>query len=327
MAALETKTFAMLCFNHNTRFDFESLVAEFQQALDAGVSVPTRMRRVGGQFASFDIGPARISLAYSNESFDPDSHRRQTASLAVYVGATDGTGDRMLQDDRAGICKGVLDRVEAVHPCDHRVWGETDRDITPLYPDTPQPSELPATHSAPVAPRRVSKQTAAIRRSRPDDVESGEAYGETQIMPPARITAPICPTHPALHADRIKGRMERIGSDDPIALARSVPRQVVIAARQTAARDEVILRNAMLPDLDNGDDTKGTDRPVAHRMAIYTLNTSLLVICLPVGAAMFSYCALGRENLNVVGRVMALTGIALGLAQNSGLGALLPLIG
>ena len=175
--------------------------------------------------------------------------------------------------------------------------------------------------------KRVRNLTAASRRSRPDDVESGEAYGEMQIMPPARVSAPIRPTHPAVHADRVKGRMDRIGSDVPIALARSVPRQVVIAASQTAARDEVILRNAILTDPGSDDDTKGPDRSVAHRAAIYTLNTSLVVVCLPVGAAMFSYCALGRENLNVVGRVMALTGIALGLAQGFGLGGLLPLIG
>ena len=70
-----------------------------------------------------------------------------------------------------------------------------------------------------------------------------------------------------------------------------------------------------------------TEQPIAHRLAIYTLNTSLVVICLPVGAAMFSYCALGRENLNAVGRAMALTGVGIALAQSWVSGAVFPLIG
>ena len=101
---------------------------------------------------------------------------------------------------------------------------------------------------------------------------------------------------------------------------------VAIGANQTTARDQMIVRNAFRTNAGE-DDIQAIDRPVAHRIAIYTLNTSLVVICLPVGAAMFSYCALGRENLNAVGRAMALTGIALGLARNFDLGGLLPMIG
>ncbi len=312
MTVLNTNTFASLSFDHHTQFDFESLVAEFQQALESGVSAPARMKRTGEQLASFDIGPARISLAYSNETFDRDSYSNQKASLAVFVGTAADALQPLTQDDRAAICKGVLDRVEAVHPCDHRVWGETDRDISGIALEDGQTDDAPIST---IAPKRVRKLDTASRSLRPYNVDVGDAFDEMQIMAPALVPEVIRPTHPARHADRVGG-----------SAARALPRMVAIGANQTTARDQMIVRNAFRADADE-DDIQAIDRPVAHRVAIYTLNTSLVVICLPVGAAMFSYCALGRENLNAVGRAMALTGIALGLARNFDLGGLLPMIG
>lgn len=313
MTALATNTFATVTFQKTARFDFESLVTEFQHALDDGLSASVQMRRVGGEFVSFDMGRAQLSLAYSRARIETESQRAHQASLAVYVTPAETTGANLAPTARAGLCKGVLDRIEAVHPCDHRVWGETDRAILPLYDAAPAATaQLGKTT---ISPKRVHKLAATGRRARPTmPLDAGTSPDPV----PALAKAPAKPirlTHPALYADRVRGNQPR-----------PQPRQVALGLPQTAERDLTILRNVFAPDHDEISEN-GTDRPVAHRLAIYTLNTSLVVICLPVGAAMFSYCAMGRENLTAVGRAMALTGIGIALTNGSLLGAVLPLIG
>ena len=194
-----------------------------------------------------------------------------------------------------------------------KIGSPENRAMLPLYG-----AETLATariSSPTVAPKRIRKLTKATRRSRPGMPES--CGYQTTILP----AEPIKPTHPALYADRIK----QARSIAPLQ-TRPLPRQVALGLPQTESRDLNILREVFLSNQADADE-QVTERTVAHRLAIYTLNTSLVVICLPVGVAMFSYCALGRESLNAVGRAMALTGIGIALAQSSLLGTVLPLIG
>lgn len=55
--------------------------------------------------------------------------------------------------------------------------------------------------------------------------------------------------------------------------------------------------------------------PLPQRLTTYTFNATLLVVALPVGAALLTYNVLGREDLGVTARAMALTGAAIGFAQ------------
>lgn len=320
MTALAINTFATVSFNKNAQFDFESLVAEFQQALEGGLSGPTRMHRVGGQFVSFDMGPAKLSLAYSSESVDRESQRHQHASLAVFVSANEALGKTLSSAERASLCKGVLDRIEALYPCDHRVWGETDRDIQPLYSaELAENAQLSSPVCTKLAPRRVAQLTNA-RRSRPLGKALDAGPDDQQTAAPKVQREPIRLAHHARYADGIKQARSKAPTQ-----GRAIPRQVALGLPQTESRDLMILRNVFLPDSDVAD-MSAHDRTVAHRLAIYTLNTSLVLICLPVGAAMFSYCAMGRENLNAVGRAMALTGIGIALTQPALAQTVLPMI-
>lgn len=69
------------------------------------------------------------------------------------------------------------------------------------------------------------------------------------------------------------------------------------------------------------------DMPLPHRLTIYTINATLMVIALPVGAAVMTYCALGRESLSVAARAMALTGAAIGISQLDAMQGLLAFVG
>ncbi|MEI4487174.1 hypothetical protein V8J36_13330 [Frigidibacter sp. MR17.14] len=56
-----------------------------------------------------------------------------------------------------------------------------------------------------------------------------------------------------------------------------------------------------------------------QRVALYSMNITLCAVATPIGVALLTYNALGRENLKVTARVMALTGSAILLAQGLGL--------
>lgn len=194
-----------------------------------------------------------------------------------------------------------------------KISSPDDRAVLPLCAAEPVATARIAAPS--VAPKRVGKLAKATRRSRPGMPESCEHHTTTLPAKPIRLT------HPAFHADLIK-QARSIAPLQP----RPLPRQEALGLPQTESRDLNILRSVFQP-AQNDADLQVSERSVAYRLAIYALNTSLVVICLPVGVAMFSYCALGRESLNAVGRAMALTGIGIALAQSSILNAVLPLIG
>ena len=92
-------------------------------------------------------------------------------------------------------------------------------------------------------------------------------------------------------------------------IANSIP-DMPAPGRDQAAR----IREALYPE--GRPDTIGPKaQPLPHRLAIYTMNTTLLVIALPVGAAMLTYNALGRESLTATARAMAITGVGLFYAK------------
>lgn len=74
------------------------------------------------------------------------------------------------------------------------------------------------------------------------------------------------------------------------------------------------LRKALYPeDIEAAKNPQ--EMPLPHRLSIYTLNTSLLIIALPVGAAMLTYNALGRESLTATARAVAITGVGIFYSQ------------
>lgn len=55
----------------------------------------------------------------------------------------------------------------------------------------------------------------------------------------------------------------------------------------------------------------------AQRLAVHALNATLVMVSLPVGAAMITYAVLRGEDMRLSGRAMALTGAALAFSQSA----------
>lgn len=128
---------------------------------------------------------------------------------------------------------------------------------------------------------RLDGNLAQIRRIRPNPPRPREAAPFTNADFEPMVVANDTPDLPSPKASQA----ERI--------------------RKALYPDEVATQPALSP----------RDRPLEHRLAIYTLNTTLLVISLPVGAAMLTYNALGRESLTNTARAMAITGVGIFYSQ------------
>lgn len=71
------------------------------------------------------------------------------------------------------------------------------------------------------------------------------------------------------------------------------------------------VRTALYPDAER------QDRPTTQmRIAAHTLNSTLIIVSLPVGAALLTYSLLRGEDIQLSARAMALTGTLLGLSQS-----------
>ncbi len=113
--------------------------------------------------------------------------------------------------------------------------------------------------------------------------------------------APIRPTHPAVAADRAGSR--RMGKR---------PRRA--PAKDRAWLENAQIRMALYPpesDLPAPEQAK----PLLHRAAIHSMNASVMAFSLPLGAVALTYTVLGRESFVFTGRLAALTGFVMGLAQ------------
>jgi hypothetical protein len=55
--------------------------------------------------------------------------------------------------------------------------------------------------------------------------------------------------------------------------------------------------------------------PLAQRLTLYSMNLTLVIVAAPVGAALLTYNALGREDMKLTARAMSLTGIAVAVSQ------------
>lgn len=117
------------------------------------------------------------------------------------------------------------------------------------------------------------------------------------------------------------GRRRHVAGEDPSMpppeVRANAPEPVANALPDlppAAIGDAAAIRAALYPE-GRPDRIDPRAQPLAHRITIYTLNTTLLVIALPVGAAMLTYNALGRESLSATARAMAITGVGLFYAK------------
>jgi hypothetical protein len=218
--------------------------------------------------------------------------------------------------DLALLLQGVVDCIEHRLPSDQAFRFERDEIFTEVIYDQliehiwtmTQSSDAHAQDRARDSACTIKKQAliAIPRSAQPSGHQPDDA-------PPAVKTKSAheqfskWPTHPAAAADT-KGAQ---------ALARS---------KGSSKEDAERIRLALYPLDENQDDAlfeNKTTQTTLHRAAIHTLNTSVMVFSLPVGAFLLTLSMAGRESMVLSSRLTAMTGSTIGLAQTQQLQSIL----
>ena len=275
-------TIARLLYPKLPDLDFARLVADLDGALSARASPERNLTWDHEDVAILDFGSSRVALSLA-DGLGGDA----PAAITVTVGYGPATGlDARLAQRQSMLARLIADRIAGRFTPLRVVWSESDAMATPELLDIlNEPAAVldsPASKPGPMParPRRVS------RFAEPSDLQP--------IL--ARLEATLA--------------ARRAGQPEPVAGAANdspdLPRQPLSSLAS--------VRSALYA---GPEDLKVAPSPII-RLAAYTLDATLMVVALPVGAAMMTY-SLGRgANLQESARMLALCGIGIGALQSMG---------
>lgn len=302
-------TIGQLLYDRPPPLNFARLVADLDAALAGCAVAGRRLAWDHDDVAILDVGSSRIALGH-----EAGLTGGAEAVVTVMVGhGPDPGADAALALRQGALARLIAERIASRFPPREARWSESDEVATPeLFDRLNEPFAVPQARPAPV-PR------PAVRRLRP-------ARGLDELAEVPRLLARVDATLAARRAGRSEpraasapacgtatGPVDGWGDDRLAALPRSQPSglQPVRAALYAGPED---LYEPLSPML---------------RLAAHALDASLMVVALPVGAAMMTY-SLGRgPNLRVSAQMLAVGGICVGGLQSigglAGLGGLIPL--
>jgi hypothetical protein len=311
---------AALCYTQKTNLDFQALTIEIGCALRKTGQGSTHRHDHYSDVVLFDLSDVRIALAHTDLrlEFSGDGALSEFAEcLTISVSGTVDIPDAVVTSaDLALLLQGVVDCIEHRLPSDQAFRFERDEIFTEVIYDQliehiwtmTQSSDAHAQDRARDSACTIKKQAliAIPRSAQPSGHQPDDA-------PPAVKTKSAheqfskWPTHPAAAADT-KGAQ---------ALARS---------KGSSKEDAERIRLSLYPLDENQDDAlfeNKTTQTTLHRAAIHTLNTSVMVFSLPVGAFLLTLSMAGRESMVLSSRLTAMTGSTIGLAQTQQLQSIL----
>jgi hypothetical protein len=129
---------------------------------------------------------------------------------------------------------------------------------------------------------------------------------------PRRATQGKMSARHAMRPDKVQGRVE------PANATPDLPHPLL----QETAR----VRAALYPEPPKPQAAPAEQETTAMRLAVGSMSATLVIVALPVGAALLTYNALGGANFKVTARAMALTGAVLGVTQMPAVQAILSVI-
>ena len=309
-----------LCYAQKTNLDFQALTIEFGCALRKTGQGSTHRHDHYNDVVLFDRSGVRIALAHTDLrlEFSGDGALSQFAEcLTISVSSTlDAPDAFMACPDLAVLLQGVVDCIEQRLPCDQAFRFERDEIFTEVIYDQliehiwtmTQSSDAHAQDRARNSACTIKKQAliAISRSAQPSGHRPDCAQPAAKTKSPHN-EFPKWPTHPAAAAD----------TQAEQALARS---------KRSSKDDAERIRLALYPLDENQGDAlfeKKTTQITLHRAAVHTLNTSIMVFSLPVGAFLLTLSIAGRESMVLSSRLTAMTGSTIGLAQTEQLQTIL----
>lgn len=313
MSLPATSTIASLVYETRPTLNFAHIVRALDDVLRENQPTRYAIRWDSDDLVTFDIDGSRILLAYAERSNEPDGQaglppRRSArtlqvdpfatapwaACLVISVGAgpTD-VGTDTIALHRTGLIRSMVECLAARHQADCVLWSGIDRVFTS------DDLDLILTENA-----ASLRGPLPVRAALPKPSLTDARFGHLDV---ARLMDRL--------ADQIAGsppfppQVPRPADTGRFEIANSLPDLPHPMLTKAAS-----LRLALYPDPAIG--SAITQSSVPQRLAIYTMNTALMLVALPVGSAILAYNVVFGENLTVSARAIAVSGTAIGLSNS-----------
>ena len=277
---------ATLLYKETMLSEFEDLIEQFDEAFRSRPRASYHFGRPYDDFATFQIDGARVVLAYCDQPTEGfgtalGSGHQAGLVLAVSFGVNEGQ-PMVLAERREALCRSITAKIAARYPADLTLWSETGGEFGPDEFDG------------------IVRDICRVQMEEPETV----AEAAPEVAPePEQI-----PERQPIAARLAKARAKiTLRPAVPEAFANTEPDlphpMVSEAARIREALYEAEARE------------RSGKAPLVQRLTLYSMNLTLIIVVAPVGAALLTYNALGREDLKLTARALSLTGIAVACAQ------------
>jgi hypothetical protein len=285
MSNMTHSTIAQFVFEHDPALNLPLLVKELDAALEKSGAGRRTVTWDCDDLALLDVEGARFTLSYSRVPTGQPG-------LMISVGPRPGAGRARVDPVRhASLCQVIAKRLQDRFAPERMLWHHVTGPVT-----------------ADLIDDLFDRLPDFDRRARLDS---------PQLRGPARSAANPFPEEGTIDTVSFTEKAMAIRAAKAARTGHSLPgpnpvpandRPDLPRARPPSELDAV--RSALYPDPDNTTETNPRMRLAAH-----TMDATLIVVALPVGAAMLTYSLLRGGNVNVSARMMAVTCTLLGLSQ------------
>jgi hypothetical protein len=301
--AFDDSTIAQFVFDRDPALNLPLLVRELDDALYRSGAGDRRITWDCEDLVFVDLHGARFTLSYTGEPA-----LGLPSSLMISVGpgpdSRDDPTDRRRYED---LCHLIADRLRARFAPRETLWHQVAGPVTADLVDNLF-DRLPD-FSAGAQARPLT------RRSPP--AEAIRAFPETENGMPVSFVEKAMAIK-AAKAERARAAVTRFST---AALAPTAPANSQPDLPRHPAGDLDQIRNALYPT-----EPETQAQGVRMRLAASTLDVTLMVVYLPMGAAMLTCSLLRGGDIHASGRVMALTCTLLALSHVAGLNTMLSIL-
>lgn len=312
MAMLGRTTSVTLLYVERPNLDFAECRAFLEGALRRFGHEGIEPVHGADDYVTMDVEGSRVVLGYAE--LEARARGAETApggyaaALLVSVGPSPRRdGSRDLARNGHALCDMVIEEVRRKRGPDLILWNE----IEGVFAEKQFEALIDAAQA--MRPARLPPELeAALKGHAPRRAEMRPAMA----FEPAQVMESLAPPPPLSSVAAASGAASDTVPADPAWIpANDHPTDMLDPMREEMAR----IREALYPPEEEQRQASPSPRrekePLVRRLTTYSFNTTLLVVAMPIGAALLTYNVLGREDSRVTARVMALTGIGMAFSK------------
>ncbi len=340
MTQMNQSTIVQLLFCETPRMNFAGLVTELEIALEQASAGQCAVDWDHDDIVVFEADKCRFVLAYCAQ---PSQHI--AACLTLSVGPASGFQTEALPILTEAACRMIIKRLDLRYAPDHQHWHSVSGPVgadeidalnealgaVEITPSPPDASIAPIADLVPLLTRKAEAD---------GDANCDFAGQDTKLRPfPVRPQSVRSVSQRTVERRRMTHN-PRVETVTPLRTPDRFERALVRKLRATTGGqpvEPVVPETANdMPDLPSENDQVITRVRAALypavdekfpmstqlRLAAHSMDATLIIVALPVGAAMLTYSLLRGGNANISGRMMAITCTLVGLSQTGFAGSL-----